>query len=88
LTKAGCVKGAPVLVYYDPKQVSGSLLQEFKSAGREKLFLGSWLLGIGLLAFGLRSFFNRKSAGSNDSEAAEQDQPADESEVIHVVPSG
>jgi len=87
LTPAGCVEGAAVLVYYDREHVTESMLEDFKAAANELIFLGAWMLGIGLLVLGLRSFLNRKSARPDESGASDEGKPADQSEVLHIAPN-
>ncbi len=86
LTTAGCIQGAAVLVYYDREHVTGSLLQEIGAAGREKIFLGSWMVAGGLLLIGLHFVSKRILASPDESEDTIIDKPGDIAEEIHVVP--
>jgi hypothetical protein len=86
LSPQGCVSGAPVLVYYDPKHLSMSMLQEIGSAAREKLFFGLWMTGFGLFLVALYLILKKNDGEGEDSEEEHESDRNDESEVLHVVP--
>jgi hypothetical protein len=86
LTLQGCEVGASVLVYYDPTHRSSPMLQEFGAASREKLFMGAWMAGCGLLLIGV--YFVLKRTGEDEKKP---DEPNDselnrEPDVLHIVP--
>jgi hypothetical protein len=87
LTPLGCRKDASVKVYYDPQDLSSNLLEEFGYAGRGRLFLGTWMVGCGLLLIGLYFLLNKLRPKSGSSENPDGPISADASDSIHVVPS-
>lgn len=83
LSPQRCRVGAPVLVYYDPENVSQTLLQDFRAASRGRIFFGIWMVSCGLLLMGLRLILDKRE--KNSSEIEQRENPG-EDEVLHVAP--
>lgn len=86
LTAAGCIEGAPVLVYYDRDDAGTNLLDEFGAAAREKTLFGIWMTGCGLLLIGLHFLFLKLMRSPDESEETDLDTDRNEPDNIHVVP--
>ena len=86
LTARGCVEGAPVRVYYDPKHLSESMLQEFGVASREKLIFGASLVAFGVVLIALYFLIKRSESGSDDSADPDRNLDDPQPDVIHIVP--
>jgi hypothetical protein len=86
LTAAGCSTGASVLVYYDPDQTAGPMLQEYGAAGRARIFMGGWMLFFGLILITWGFFF--RSRGGDTQSSGEQDDEGNDGErdVLHIAP--
>ena len=85
LSEEGCQEGAPVLVYYDREHLSRSRMQEFRAASREKLSLGEWATGIGLMLLGLHFWIKKNRRDSENSEKADANQLDKGPEVLHIT---
>jgi hypothetical protein len=86
LTRAGCKVGAPVLVYYDPQNLSETMPEEFGAASRERYFMGGWMAGCGLLLIGLNFILKKTLKDSEEPEERDKSGPDDESEVLSIAP--
>ena len=86
LSALRCKEGAPVLVYYDPEHISISALQEFGAASRGRLFLGTWMVGCGLLLVALYHLLQRMKTDQDESEPPDQSENKERDEVLHIAP--
>jgi hypothetical protein len=85
LTSYGCKKGATVRVYYDPDDLSVTLLEEFRAAGRGRLFFGTWMVSCGALLIVLYFFLNKMWPNSGKSDDPDDVTRSDGSDTIHIV---
>jgi hypothetical protein len=82
-----CDEGAQVLVYYDRKDLSETLLQEFGAASWESFFMGTWMTACGTLLVALHYLLNRGSKSANGWDPdPDEDITYPEPEINHVVP--
>jgi len=86
LTTAGCVVGAPVLVYYDPNHVTDALLEEFGTAGWGRMAFGACIAVFGLLLLIVHFIAKRALAGPDETSGSDHNIMGDGPEIIHVVP--
>lgn len=84
LSQQRCKVGTPVLVFYDSENVSGTLLQEFGEASRQRIFFGIGMISCGLLFVVVKFFLERRKV-SDDSDEADPSADAEDSDVLHVV---
>jgi hypothetical protein len=86
LSSERCKKGAPVRVYYDPNDLSVSLLEELGAGGRGRLFMGAWMVSCGLVILGWRFVASKMRRGSQKSGGEDDESSSDEPDAIHIVP--
>jgi hypothetical protein len=86
LSSEGCKKGAPARVYYDPNDLSVTLLEELGAGARGRLFMGTWMVSCGLVLLGWRFVASKMRRGSRKSGVEDDESSSDEPDAIHIAP--